>query len=199
MSISYLTFGIVCAVTLMITPCAFGDANSGQKIVQFQLKVNQTAFEPDNISIKFLNVTEDSRCPSGVTCIWQGKSTIIVNVMKNNQNLGNSSLTSGLGNNDATVAISGGYILQVIQMAPYPTSGVRIPISDYIVTFTISKSGMLSPLEQFRSGTNAKQVECMTGLQLVIKSENNSPACVLPSSVSVLMARGWAITDVATQ
>ncbi|MGI0007036.1 MAG: hypothetical protein ACREAR_03445 [Nitrosotalea sp.] len=183
----------------MITPCAFGDTNSSQKIIQFQLKVNQTASEPDDISVKFLNVTGDSRCPSGVTCIWQGKSTIIVNVIKNNKNLGNSSLTSGLGNNNATITIPGGYLLQVIQVEPYPASGMSIPISDYAVTFAISKSGMLSPLEQFRSGTNAKQVECMTGLQLVIKSENNSPACVLPSSVSVLMTRGWASTDVTVQ
>ena len=186
-------------MALVITPCVFGDVNSNQKVVQFQLKVNQTAFEPNNIGIKFLNVTEDSRCPTGVTCIWQGKSTIIVNVIKNNQNLGNSGLTSGLGSNNATITIPGGYLLQVIQVEPYPTSGKSIPISNYVVTFALSKSGMLSPLEQFRSGTSAKQVECMTGLQLVIKSENNLPACVLPSSASVLMARGWAITDVTTQ
>jgi len=184
---------------LMVTPDVFGDVNSGQKIVQFQLKVNQTASELDNISVKFLNVTEDSRCPSGVTCIWQGKSTMIVNVIKNNQNLGNSNLTSGLGSNNATVTIPGGYLLQVIQVEPYPTSQMSIPISNYTVTFAISKSDVLSPLEQFRSGINAKQVECMTGLQLVIKSENNSPACVLPSNVSVLMARGWAISYVTAQ
>ena len=199
MNILYLIFGITCVVGLVITPCAFGDTNSSQKIVQFQLKVNQTSFEPNNIDVKFLNVTEDSRCPTGVTCIWQGKSTIIVNVIKNDQNLGNSSLTSGLGSNNATITIPGGYILQVIQVEPYPKSGTSIPISDYIVTFALSKSGMLSPLEQFRSGTNAKQVECMTGFQLVIKSENNSPACVLPSSASVLMTRGWALTGVTAQ
>ncbi len=196
---SYLTFGIVCAMTLVTIPCVFGDVNSGHKIIQFQLKVNQTASEPNDISVKFLNVTGDSRCPSGVTCIWQGTSTILVNVIKNNQNLGNSSLTSRLGDNNATITIPGGYLLQVIQVEPYPTSGMRIPISDYTVTFAISKSGMLTPLEQFRSGTSAKQVDCIAGFHLVIKSENNSPACVLPSSVSVLMARGWASTDINTQ
>ncbi|MGI0060521.1 MAG: hypothetical protein ACREBJ_12220, partial [Nitrosotalea sp.] len=178
-----------------ITPSTFGDMPSSQKIIQFQLKVNQTASEPDNINVKFLNVTEDSRCPTGVTCIWQGKSTIIVNVIKNNQNLGNSSLTSGLGENNATVTIPGGYSLQVLQIEPYPTNGTKIPLSDYVATFAISKSGIMSPLEQFRSGTSVKQVQCMTGLELVIKSENNSPACVLHSSVSILMDRGWAISS----
>ena len=55
---------------------------------QFQLRQNQTASEPNNIDVKFLNVTDDSRCPSDVTCIWQGKSTIIVNVVKSGQNVG---------------------------------------------------------------------------------------------------------------
>jgi hypothetical protein len=66
---SYLIFGIICVVALMITPDVLGYASSDQKTVQFQLKLNQTVSEPDNISVKFLNVTEDSRCPPGVTCI----------------------------------------------------------------------------------------------------------------------------------
>ncbi len=194
MDVRCLIFGIICAA-LMITPNAFGDTNSGQKTIQFQLKVNQIATEPDNVNVRFLNVTADSRCPSGVTCIWQGMSTVLVNVMKNDQNLGNFSLTSGLGDKNSTVVIAGGYALQVIQIEPYPTNGTRIPLSNYVATFTISKSDIMSPLEQFRSGTSATQVECMTGFELVIKSENNSPACVLHSSVSVLMDRGWAIAS----
>jgi hypothetical protein len=119
--------------------------------------------------------------------------------MKNNQNLGNLSLTSGLGNDNATITIPGGYILQVVRVEPYPTSGMKIPLLDYVVTFAISHSGIMSPLEQFRSGINAKQVQCMTGLELVIKSENSSSACVLHSSAFVLMERGWAITSSNTQ
>jgi hypothetical protein len=35
---------------------------------------------PDNMSIRFLNVPEDSRCPASVACIWQGQVTISLNI-----------------------------------------------------------------------------------------------------------------------
>src|SRR5574342_1006413 len=61
---------------------------------QFQLKAQQTAIlETENIQIKFLNVTEDSRCPSDVACVWEGMATIIVNIKLNDQDLGNFRLT----------------------------------------------------------------------------------------------------------
>ena len=160
---------------------------------KFQLRPNQTVSEPNNVDVKFLNVTDDSRCPSDVTCIWQGKSTITVNVIKSGQNVGNYNLTSGLGDKNATVQISDGYFLQLTKIEPYPKSGTKIPLSDYVATFELSKYGILSPLKQFKSGTLAQQVECNTGFELIIKATDNSPACVLSSSAPVLISRGWAI------
>jgi len=50
---------------------------------------------------------------------------------------------------------------------------------------------MLSPLEQFKSGTPAKTIQCGEGLSLVIKIEDGSPACVSPTIAQVLVARAW--------
>ncbi|CUR52183.1 exported protein of unknown function [Nitrosotalea devaniterrae] len=198
MKIAYLVFGIVCITALIITPNALGTMADYSKNVildQFQLKINQTASEPNHISVKFLNVTEDSRCPSGVTCIWQGESTVVVDITKNSQDLGNFNLKIGLGDKNATVQIPGGYFLQIITVDPYPINGTKIQLSDYLSTFTLSQAGVVSPLKQFKSGTSAQQVQCNTGLELVIKAENNSPACVSHSSASALMYRGWAIVN----
>ena len=85
--------------------------------------------------------------------------------------------------------------MQIIDVEPYPTSGTKISLSNYTSIFTLSQAGMMSPLKQFKSGINAQQVQCKTGLELVIKAENNSPACVSHSSASALMARGWAIAS----
>ena len=57
-----------------------------------------------------------------------------------------------------------------------------------------------SPLKQFKSGTVAKDVQCKEGLQLVIKAEDGSPACVKPSSVTKLVLWAWAkLTNDNTQ
>lgn len=54
----------------------------------------------------------------------------------------------------------------------------------------------LDPLEQFKSGIAVKDVTCKEGLQLVIKTEDGSPACVKPDTVSILYLRGWSIGPV---
>ena len=188
MNVSHVIFTIFCITTLVTMPYVLANAEThGPNVVlnQFQLGPNQTASEPNNIDVKFLNVTDDSRCPSDVTCIWQGKSTITVNVVKSGQNVGNFSLTSGLGDKNATVQIFDGYFLQLTKIEPYPKSGTKILLSDYVATLELSKYGILSPLKQFKSGTSAQQVECNAGFELIIKATDNSPACVSHSSASV--------------
>ena len=197
MKLSYLVFAIVFIAVLTIVPNALGDKSSGKNVIldQFSLKVNQTASEPASISVKFLNVTGDSRCPSGVTCIWQGDVIAVVNIMKNNQDLGNFNLINGLSDKNATAQIARVYFLELVKVEPYPSNGMHIQLSNYTATFALSHAIHLSPLKQFKSGTTAQEVVCNTGLELVIKAEDGSPACVSHSGASTLMERGWAIMN----
>jgi hypothetical protein len=48
------------------------------------------------------------------------------------------------------------------------------------------------PLKQFKSGIAAKDVKCPDSHILIIKSEDNSPACVKPDTAKKLYERGWA-------
>src|SRR2546425_1505624 len=50
----------------------------------------------------------------------------------------------------------------------------------------------LTPLKQIKSGILARDVQCSQGLILVLKSENDSPACVKETSFTKLLSRGWA-------
>lgn len=58
-------------------------------------------------------------------------------------------------------------------------------------------SGLLFPLQQFRLGIPAINVQCNEGFKLVIKAEDNSPACVIPYTASILVEREWAKKMVA--
>ncbi len=51
-----------------------------------------------------------------------------------------------------------------------------------------------SPLKQFKSGIAANNIKCDNGLSLVIKAEDNSPACVKPDTAQKLTEGGWALT-----
>ncbi len=54
------------------------------------------------------------------------------------------------------------------------------------------KSDSVPPLDQFWSGIASKDIQCKEELQLVIKSEDGSPACVKPDTAPKLIERGWA-------
>lgn len=49
----------------------------------------------------------------------------------------------------------------------------------------------LLPLEQFKSGIPAQDIQCETGFELILKSQDSSPACVKPQTAQILVERGW--------
>lgn len=51
---------------------------------------------------------------------------------------------------------------------------------------------IFSPHKQVLSGINPQDVICSKGLELIIKSTDNSPACVKSSTAEKLIKRGWA-------
>jgi hypothetical protein len=56
----------------------------------------------------------------------------------------------------------------------------------------IQKYSSMNPLAQFRAGILTKNIVCNEGFQLIFKAEDNSPACVKPATVQILVERGWA-------
>lgn len=55
-----------------------------------------------------------------------------------------------------------------------------------IVTIKIA-----TPLKQLQHGIASKDVTCWQGLQLILKSEDGSPACVKPQTAQILVERDW--------
>ena len=65
------------------------------------------------------------------------------------------------------------------------------PIHPTITLGYVSKSTIQSPLKQFKSGVAVKDIQCKQGLQLVIKADDGSPACMKESSIVRLEAYHW--------
>jgi len=49
----------------------------------------------------------------------------------------------------------------------------------------------LPPLKQFKLGIKPSYVQCRSDLQLIIKSEDGSPACVKDTSIGKFVRQGW--------
>jgi hypothetical protein len=50
---------------------------------------------------------------------------------------------------------------------------------------------ILPPLKQIKSGISIDKIQCRDNLQLILKTSDNSPACVKPETKTKLIERGW--------
>jgi hypothetical protein len=105
---------------------------------EFTLAIGQTAtISVEKLDIKFLDVTEDSRCPKDVTCIWAGQvncSLEITHAVVTEQ----VKLTQ-LGLNDANAGQTVSGYSYAFTVEPYPESGKQIVKEDYRLRMTVSK------------------------------------------------------------
>ncbi len=49
----------------------------------------------------------------------------------------------------------------------------------------------MSPLKQVKAGVESEDVSCVSGMELLIKKSNGSPACVTPTTAERLIQLGW--------
>lgn len=68
----FIVFLLISGCTSPIADKYYTGAN-----IPFYLEVNQTAFiKQYNMSITFISVEQDSRCPEGARCVWEGNYVI---------------------------------------------------------------------------------------------------------------------------
>jgi hypothetical protein len=114
----------------------------------FNIGIGQTANVKDaDLSLRFVNVTEESRCPSDVVCIWEGQISILIDLTQatDGRNLGHYILTirgsNGQGGgDDLSTKIVYGYLIRLVDVQPYPADTGGISPSDYSATLVVSKA-----------------------------------------------------------
>jgi hypothetical protein len=101
----------------------------------FQLRINQTAvIIPDNASISFMEVPEDSRCPASVVCVSQGKVTVSLNLTESFSGFPRIlNLTLGPVPSNSSSNIDD-HAIELLQVEPYPITDEGISKSDYRIT-----------------------------------------------------------------
>jgi len=90
----------------------------------------------NNLSFKIDSVLEDSRCPSGVMCIWEGNAKVRFDFSLNNKLTQFSLNTANSFRRDTTIT---GYKIQLIRVNPYPVYPGLIKQSDYTTLIKITK------------------------------------------------------------
>jgi hypothetical protein len=90
----------------------------------------------DMISIGVDTVLEDSRCPSGVMCAWEGNAEVRFDFIQNKKSTKFSLNTANSFRKDTLIA---GYKIHMIRVVPYPVYPDFIKQKDYKAIVKITK------------------------------------------------------------
>ncbi|MBI4312407.1 MAG: hypothetical protein HY681_11590 [Chloroflexi bacterium] len=94
------------------------------------------AYEKEGLAVRFLRVAGDSRCPTGVVCVWAGEAKVVVEATLKGQPAATLELTLG-GDGVAASTKAGGYSVRIVGLEPYPTAAGVDPKA-YAATLVVS-------------------------------------------------------------
>jgi hypothetical protein len=103
---------------------------------EFDLAVGQEArVNGTPLSIRFRSVSEDSRCPSDVQCVWAGNAVVRMTLGSSTGGSSEVSLNSTL---EPKSVVFSGYRVRMTGLKPVPRSGNPVPAAEYVVTLEVT-------------------------------------------------------------
>jgi hypothetical protein len=88
-----------------------------------------------DLQVRFVAVTEDSRCPRDTTCVWAGEVKVQLEIAEGSQKSSQVELREG------EHAAAGAYRVTLVRVEPQPVSTARIAPQDYRATLKLDKAG----------------------------------------------------------
>lgn len=99
-------------------------------------RINHEYVSDDGLYKLIINEITDSRCPEGVNCVWAGE-VIIKGEFTDFKKKSSFEIHSAIATQQKQPE---GYIMQIIDVRPYPKNGVETKPEDKLITLLIKKS-----------------------------------------------------------
>ena len=136
---------ILAGIAVLLSACANpshpgegGNVTTGIQVSAgsaFDMSVGQEAqVQGTPLTIRFLGISEDSRCPSDVQCVWAGDAVARLVITAQGTVGTEASLHTTLEPKSAAFA---GYTVRLTAVKPVPRSGTTIPPTGYVVTLEV--------------------------------------------------------------
>lgn len=109
-----------------------------QKDQEISVKVGETkTASSSGFRVKFVEILEDSRCPTGANCIWAGRARIqIILCPKNGDSITVELATTG--GEDQSVDMAG-YRIHLVKLDPHPSAEKAPEEKEYSALFRFEK------------------------------------------------------------
>ena len=104
---------------------------------QFAISEKQTALvKTDKLTIEFVKVLDDSRCPPDVNCVWAGNAKVQIKVSKGKAAAKVFELNTNL---EPKIITFQGYKIELMDLTPAPKSDVDRKSVKYSASFKVTK------------------------------------------------------------
>ncbi|HKP68028.1 MAG TPA: hypothetical protein VJV05_02015 [Pyrinomonadaceae bacterium] len=101
-----------------------------------KVQVNTEKRSPKSkLTVRFVELVEDSRCPTDVNCVWAGNAKVKIRVSKNGRSHDMTLDTNG----QTQAATAEGYTIKLVELTPSPKSNIRINRNGYVATLELTK------------------------------------------------------------
>jgi len=105
---------------------------------EFTLSVGQSvSVRGEDLTITFVEVVSDSRCPTGATCIWAGEASSLIEITDSASTY--RKVLTEPGSSSPTKADFTGYEV-MFNLLPYPVLGKETKAKDYLLKLIVSKT-----------------------------------------------------------
>ena len=128
---------------LFVSAISFSQESAAESpLIAIKILLGET-IQVENHSITFKEVLEDSRCPTGVNCVWAGRAKISVEVSKEGEELVEKNLIFGetmQGESNSMLLFSENDSQVIgLKLNPYPNSEEQAEDRSYVLLVYIKK------------------------------------------------------------
>ena len=123
---------------LMTTTVLAGPATDVKQVAldqEFDIKAGERV-SVEGLKLSFEAVTEDSRCPVDVTCVWAGNAKVILKLSGLKRRPAQLKLNTGL---EPRHLLYDGYDVKLIGISPPRKKAERIKRGDYVARLVVTR------------------------------------------------------------
>ena len=132
------------AAALILSACTNTSHPDGPGVVtgiqvdagrEFEITAGQEAqVRGTPLTVRFAGVTNESRCPSDVQCVWAGNAVVNLTLAAAGSGSADAALNTTL---DPKSAVFAGYRVTLTGLKPYPRTGATISPGSYVATLEV--------------------------------------------------------------
>jgi hypothetical protein len=106
---------------------------------EFRMKIGQrVTIKGQKLSIRFSTVRDESRCPTGVQCVWEGNAAVVVEVSTKKKEVVQATLNTNLSVKPNHLEHKG-FNIKLVSLNPHPKAEQRIDPKDYEAVLLVTK------------------------------------------------------------